>query len=59
MFVLIDNLTRKMFFKGIDNVYNRPSFTFYMKDALIVDTEEEAMKLVDEYNLTLKRVRDL
>ena len=59
MFILIDNLTHKMFFKGIDSVCNKPSLTFYMKDALMVDTEDEARILADEYNLTIKRVRDL
>ena len=59
MYILIDNITRKMFFKGIDDVYNRPAFTFYMKDALVLDSEEESVKLADEYNLTIKRVGNL
>lgn len=57
MYVLMNN-NKKLYFKGIDTCYNRPSFTYYYDNALRVKTEDEARMLADEYDLNIIKIKE-
>lgn len=58
MYVLMDNLIKKMYFKGIDKIYNRESYTYYIDNALKIETLDEARMLADMYNLSIKNLKE-
>lgn len=57
MYILIDTLTKELYFKGIDEIHSKPSFTYYMKNAIRVN-EDEARMLAQQYNLKIIKIEE-
>lgn len=55
MYILLDKINNDLYFKGIDEIYNKPSFTYYMENAIRVN-EDEAIMLSQQYNLEIIKI---